>query len=335
MAKILLIQTAFIGDAVLATALQEKIHTWDPTIEIHWLVREGNESLWQDHPYVKKVWVWHKQKQKYLELFRLIKAIRKERYQKVINVQRFAATGLLTIFSAAKETIGFDKNPFSRFFTSVIKHQISTGDQPLHETERNQLLIAGFTDAIPAKPKLYPTAANYQKIAGYQSKPYICLAPASVWFTKQFPADQWVSLIDSIPPVYTIYLLGAPSDRKWCDQIVRSAAKGNTTNLCGLLSLLESAALQSGAVMNYVNDSAPMHFASAMNAPVTAIYCSTLPAFGFGPLSDNRHLVQTTHSLSCRPCGLHGKMACPEKHFQCASTITTQQLLNTLPNFTN
>jgi len=88
-------------------------------------------------------------------------------------------------------------------------------------------------------------------------------------------------------------------------------------------------------VMNYVNDSAPMHFASAMNAPVTAIYCSTLPAFGFGPLSDNRHLVQTTHSLSCRPCGLHGKMACPEKHFQCASTITTQQLLNTLPNFTN
>ena len=335
MAKILLIQTAFIGDAVLATALQEKIHAWDSTIEIHWLVRKGNETLWQEHPYVKKVWVWNKQKQKYLELFRLIKAIRKERYQKVINVQRFAATGLITIFSAAKETIGFDKNPFSRFFSTIIKHQISSGDQPLHETERNQLLIAGFTEATPAKPKLFPTAAHYQKIAGYQSKPYICLAPASVWFTKQFPADQWVSLIESIPPAYTIYLLGAPSDRKWCDQIVRLAAKANTTNLCGLLGLLESAALQAGAVMNYVNDSAPMHFASAMNAPVTAIYCSTLPAFGFGPLSDDRHLVQTTQSLSCRPCGLHGKMACPEKHFRCATTITTPQLLDTLPNFTN
>lgn len=335
MAKILLIQTAFIGDAVLATALQEKLHAWDPAVEIHWLVRKGNEALFQDHPYIQKVWVWNKQKQKYLALFQLIRAIRKERYDRVINVQRFAATGLLTILSGAKQTIGFDKNPFSRFFSTIVKHEIAVGDHILHETERNQQLIAAFTDPHPAKPKLYPTAAQYQKVVGYQSQPYICLAPASVWFTKQFPAEQWVSLIESIPASYAIYLLGAPGDRKLCDQIIRTAAKSNATNLCGLLSLLESAALQAGAVMNYVNDSAPMHFASAMNAPVTAIYCSTLPAFGFGPLSDDQHIVETLESLPCRPCGLHGKMACPEKHFRCATTITTGQLLDTLPKFTN
>ena len=44
----------------------------------------------------------------------------------------------------------------------------------------------------------------------------------------------------------------------------------------------------SRAGMNYVNDSAPLHFASAMNAPVTAVYCSTIPGFGFGPLSDSQ-----------------------------------------------
>ncbi len=44
--------------------------------------------------------------------------------------------------------------------------------------------------------------------------------------------------------------------------------------------------------MNYVNDSAPMHFASAVNAPVTAVYCSTLPSFGFGPLSDKSLLLK-------------------------------------------
>lgn len=331
MRKILFIQTAFIGDVVLATALQEKMHAAYPDSEIHWLVRQGNEVLFHQHPYVKKVWVWNKQKHKYVELFNLIRSIRKEQYDVAVNLQRFAATGLLTVLSGAKTTIGFDKNPFSRFFSTSVPHQISTEHAELHETNRNQLLIANFTDATPARPRLYPTPAQYQKVAPYQTEPYICLAPASVWFTKQFPMHQWVKLLEALPPNYSVYLLGAPGDRKLCEEIIRLAAVNTATNLCGLLNLLESAALQGGAIMNYVNDSAPMHFASAMNAPVTAIYCSTLPQFGFGPLSDNSHVVETTETLSCRPCGLHGKMACPEKHFRCANSINIQQLLNTLP----
>ncbi len=82
--------------------------------------------------------------------------------------------------------------------------------------------------------------------------------------------------------------------------------------------------------MNYVNDSAPMHFASAVNAPVTAVYCSTIPAFGFGPLSDNSHIVQVTEPLSCRPCGLHGRAKCPLGHFHCARLIHNDQLLEML-----
>jgi len=84
------------------------------------------------------------------------------------------------------------------------------------------------------------------------------------------------------------------------------------------------------AVMNYVNDSAPMHFASAVNAPVTAIYCSTLPSFGFGPLSDRSFIVERQGELYCRPCGLHGKKACPEGHFRCALEIKEEQLIEML-----
>ena len=72
------------------------------------------------------------------------------------------------------------------------------------------------------------------------------------------------------------------------------------------------------AKMNFVNDSAPLHFASAMNAPVTAIYCSTIPAFGFGPLSDISHIAEIDYKLDCRPCGLHGFKACPKGHFKCS-----------------
>jgi heptosyltransferase-2 len=85
------------------------------------------------------------------------------------------------------------------------------------------------------------------------------------------------------------------------------------------------------AVMNYVNDSAPLHLASAVNANVAAIFCSTIPGFGFGPLSQNSVVIETQQKLPCRPCGLHGKKQCPEGHFNCAETIEIEQLLQQLP----
>ena len=84
------------------------------------------------------------------------------------------------------------------------------------------------------------------------------------------------------------------------------------------------------AAMNYTNDSAPLHFASAMDATVTAIFCSTVPAFGFYPLSSKSFIVETNEKLTCRPCSLHGLKACPLGHFKCAYTIETSQLLSTL-----
>ena len=51
------------------------------------------------------------------------------------------------------------------------------------------------------------------------------------------------------------------------------------------------------ARMNAVNDSGPLHLCSAMDAPVMAIFCSTVPGFGFGPLSTNSEVVETKKDL--------------------------------------
>jgi heptosyltransferase-2 len=345
--KFLVIQTAFIGDVVLATGLVEKLHACFPDARIDFLVRKGNEALLANHPYLNDVLVWDKKKDKLKNLWKMLGLIRKKRYDTVINVQRFAATGLLTAFSGAKMTVGFDKNPLSWLFTKRIPHlvanepsgnrQPASGQIPAphqipahHEIERNHELIKEFTDPIPAKPRLYPSQQDYERVRGYERQPYITIGPASVWFTKQYPADKWISFIDKVPPAYTIYLLGAPSDKGLCEGIARTARHPSVIDLSGRLSFLQSAALMKRASMNYVNDSAPMHFASAVNAPVTAVYCSTVPAFGFGPLSDKRFIVEIKLPLDCRPCGLHGYKACPRGHFNCAYKIEDEQLLSTL-----
>lgn len=327
MQRILVIQTAFIGDVVLATGMLEKLHHYHPHARIDVLVRKGNEGLLKGHPFIHEVLIWQKSTAKYRSLIQILKRIRGNQYDLVVNVQRYLATGLLTAFSGAKINVGFKTNPLSFLFTHAIPHTFAEG---MHEVERNHTLIKSLTDAVPAKPRLYPTAADIAAAAPYMQGPYICIAPASVWFTKQLPANQWTALLRAIPASYHVYLLGAPSDRALCEGVLQAAGRDQTTNLAGSLSLLASAALMEKAHMNYVNDSAPMHFASAMNAPVTAVYCSTIPSFGYGPLSHESFIVETPLTLNCRPCGLHGHQRCPEGHFQCATSISTQQLLNSI-----
>ncbi|MFN0016450.1 MAG: glycosyltransferase family 9 protein, partial [Saprospiraceae bacterium] len=109
-----------------------------------------------------------------------------------------------------------------------------------------------------------------------------------------------------------------------CERLAQSANRPGVQNLAGRLSFLESAALMRDATMNYVNDSAPMHIASAVNAPTAAVFCSTVPRFGFTPLSKNRFVIETDQPLACRPCGLHGYRACPQGHFACAETVRAE-----------
>lgn len=328
--QFLVIQTAFIGDVVLATGIIEKLHRHFPDAQIDFMVRKGNEGLLKNHPFLREVLVWDKKNGKMKNLLKLLRIVRSRRYDKVINVQRFAATGMLTAFSGAEETIGFDKNPFSRFFTKKIKHVISDGTATRHEIERNDELIKSFAGGEIMKPRLYPALADEEAVKAYQQVPYITISPASVWFTKQYPADKWISFLQKLGPDYSVYLLGGPGDAGIAETIREKATHLNVVNLCGKLNFLQSTALMKQAVMNYVNDSAPMHFASAVNAPVTAIYCSTLPSFGFGPLSDKHFIVEVLEPLPCRPCGLHGRKACPLGHFKCAFEIREEQLLQAI-----
>ena len=328
--RFLIIQTAFLGDAILATGLLEKLHAFFPDAKIDMLIRKGNESIFNNHPYLNELLIWDKKPKKWKNLFRILGKIRAVKYDKVINVQRFFSTGLITAFSGAKETIGFDKNPLQFLFTKKIKHEIGITDQHLHETQRNHRLISAFTDNNPAKPVLYPLKIDIEVVQKFKSAPYITISPASVWFTKQFPAAQWIELINNLHGSLQVYLMGSPDDRETAEHIKNTSGKKNITNLCGEIGILQAAALMQDAKMNYVNDSAPLHIASSVNAPVAAVFCSTIPAFGFTPLSDKSIVIETSSQLSCRPCGLHGKKACPEGHFNCAKTITTDQLLSVL-----
>lgn len=320
----LIIQTAFLGDAILATALAESLHENNPEDRISILVRKGHESLFREHPFLHEVLVWDKSSAKVRNLAGVIGLIRERKYDTVINLQRFLSTGIITAFSGAKTRVGFSKNPMSMFFTHKSEHVFGDGT---HEVERNLSLISEFSGVRSAMPRLYPSETDHKVLDRVRGKQYVVMAPASVWKTKQLPPQKWVELGKLCSPAYRIVFTGGKNDRGLCDEIGSMTGSGDYLNLAGDLNFLESAAMMNGAAMNFVNDSGPLHLASAVNAPVTAFFCSTIPEFGFGPLSENARIIESSPRPECKPCGMHGKKECPLKHFSCGNDIDINETL--------
>ena len=74
----------------------------------------------------------------------------------------------------------------------------------------------------------------------------------------------------------------------------------NAINLAGETSLTESLWLMAAANACVCNDSSALHMASSLQIPTLAIYCSTVPEFGFGPWRNTARIAQ----LSGLPCSL-------------------------------
>ncbi|MDR0802990.1 glycosyltransferase family 9 protein [Fluviicola sp.] len=316
MQRFLVIQTAFLGDVILATPVMGELKRLYPEAQIDVLVRKGNEAILKNHLAIHEVFSFNKKEGKWKEMYRLIRVFRSKKYDEVINLQRFGSSGIITFLSGGKQKVGFDKNPFSFCYDIKIKHEIGSGK---HEVERNLECIAHHGAQKLVRPTVYPSDSNRQKVAIYTQIPFYTLAPASVWFTKQLPEAKWVELANNLKNKGTVYLIGGPADMDLCQRIIEAAGLPTKNNLAGKLNLLESCALLEKTIRCFVNDSGPLHMATAVNAPVTAFFCATVSRFGFGPLSDDSEIRETTEELICRPCGLHGGKVCPEGHFKCGN----------------
>ena len=326
MQRFLIIQTAFIGDVILCTPVISELKRLYPNAKIDVVVRKGNEALLSNHPGINSILVWNKKSEKYRSLRQVISTVRSYRYDEVINLQRFHSAGVICMFSKSKAKIGFTKNKFPFIYSKRVKHIIGDGT---HEVERNLLTIAHHKGAkSKVRPSLYPSQSDIEKVNLMRSgnDVYMCMAPASVWETKKLPTEHWITLAKKKAIEGPVYLLGGPLDRELCEEIRLESKHKNIMNTCGELTLLQSAALMKDAKMNYVNDSGPLHLASAVNAPTTSFFCSTVPRFGFGPLAENSSIIQVETELSCRPCGLHGYKKCPEGHFKCGKNIEIEKL---------
>ena len=93
-----------IGDVLVSSILCENLRYTYPDAQIDYLIRKGNEQLFDNHPFINQLLVWDKKDGKLQNQLDLIRKIRKAKYNYTINCQRHFSTGLFTIFSGAKQS---------------------------------------------------------------------------------------------------------------------------------------------------------------------------------------------------------------------------------------
>ena len=327
--KILIIQTAFIGDVILTLPLLQSLRKNFPGARIDFLLVPRTSELLKNHPDVSEVIIYDKYgaDSGVSGFFRLRKILSSVNYDVAFIPHRSLRSALLALSSGIKVRVGFDKSPFKFLYTNVVHY-----DSKAHEIERNLSLLEAFGFKATSKlPRLYPSSedkAYVDSILGGNSN-LIGVAPGSIWNTKRWVEEGFIKVVTWFAENgHTVALVGGGEDFKLCERIKIKSGGKNILNLCGSLSLLQSAELIRRCKVLISNDSAPMHMAVAVGTPVVAIFGSTVPEFGFYPYGDGNAVVEVK-GLDCRPCGIHGRKSCPKGHFKCMRLISPEEVFET------
>ncbi len=321
--RILVIQTAFLGDLVLTTALFRALREKFPDGYIAALAIPTTAAIIENLPEIDKILVHDKKNGGLKELVRILKAVRRERFDIVISPHRSTRSTLIALYSGAKTRIGYKENELSFFYNRRIERPMH-----LHEAERI-LALAGPLGDYDESPRPHLTVTLKEKAYARElmgESPYALVAPGSAWKTKRWPPDSFGEVVAGlIERGYRVALIGGPGDREPAEEVVDSVPD-TIANLTGRTTLREMTALIAGSALLVCNDSAPIHVASAFETPTVAVFGPTTPEMGFAPLG-KRALAIGLPGLSCRPCSDHGGDVCPEKHFACMRQLRPETVL--------
>ncbi|MCB5249639.1 MAG: lipopolysaccharide heptosyltransferase II [Candidatus Cloacimonadales bacterium] len=330
--KILIVQTAFIGDVVLITPLIRESAKLFPHALIDVMIIPSTAPLLANNPYINELIVYDKRVKG--EFIKIVKILRQNNYDIAITPHSSTRTAILLLFARIKIRIGYNRWFARHFLTHRKCHAMKLNHIP-HKIEKLLNLLSLFTNKrLNMQTELYPSTndfdyADKQLANNTQKRKIILIAPGSVWDTKRWDDSHFVTLIDSLlENDFFIILSGSPSEQMLCDSIVNRLEKkedGNIINISGKTTLLETAALMKSCDLVICNDSGTLHMANAMQVKVFAFFGPTVQRFGYYPFREGDFVFEI--DLTCRPCGGHGGKSCPLKHHNCMKNIEPNVVL--------
>lgn len=324
--KILIIETAFIGDAVLSLALAEEIKRLRPDIEIHYLVAPASVSIMSHSPPVAFVHSFDKRGGDAGEagINTIVDRLNRENFDAVFSVHESQRTAKVVSLLNTKYKIG---SASAMHLSPYLTHSYPLPTKG-RRTERITELARFFYKDINRStlPKLVFDTSLLPLVLRDTSN-IVVLAPGSAWKTKKWVIDRFIDVGKELTKDgNTVVVIGSDEDRYTGEQIVLNIGRSAYT-FAGTLDIVSSGAIISHSKLVIGNDSAPIHIATACGVRTVQIMGPTVQDFGFVAPSELGIVVEQ-EGLWCRPCNSHGGDACPIYTHECMTDIASEMVLN-------
>ncbi len=325
--RVLIFQTAYLGDVVLTTPLISALRRQFQNAKIDIVAQPAWTPLLENHPEINCVIAFDKRgiEAGLSGTFRFAGKLRKVSYDMALCPHPSFRSALILWLARIPYRIGFHDSAGSFFFTRTVRR-----DAGEHEVRR----VLGLMEPLGALDKEYlprislpeePKIEQLMARLGISGKKLVGLHPGSVWATKRWTEKGFAQLAGSLSQKYDQVLVFGGSGEKELSARITKQAGGSTVDLGGKLDLLELCAVISRLGLFVTNDSGPMHIAASFQIPIVAIFGSTVPALGYTPYGTSSRIVEV--DLDCRPCGSHGFKTCPQKHFRCMKDIDVDMVM--------
>jgi heptosyltransferase-2 len=325
----LVLQTSFLGDAILTLPMLSELARLDPSARIVCIVTPVTKPLIdlalqrglknfsdrifciefpKKNPALKTPWG-------------LRRWVRSQNFilgdvDSAFCVQRSLRTAFIAWLAKAKTRIGFSSGSSAFLYDVVVPRDWSSGKS---EIEKNlDLLRARFLDSeIPSWVFNQSAPSLLKPSVEVQQPNKIVLAMGSPWPTKDWPYENCLGFIErAISSGAEVVLTGDGSAITRAQKLEQSVPRHRLRNLVGQTSIREWVDEIATSQVVVSGDSATVHLASDLGVPVLALFGPTVPDFGFAPWR-KPSLVLGIKDLPCRPCDIHGPKTCPKGHHKC------------------
>lgn len=316
--KVLVLRFSSIGDIVLTTPVIRCLKQ-QTGATVHFLTKQAFRPIVDANPYVGRVFTFQK------KVSDVLTELKAEHYDVVIDLHRnLRSLWIKTRLGRPSHT--FDKLNFEKWL------RVNTGIDrlpDLHIVDRYMAAVEplgvrydgnGLDFFIPEGGDW----RNSPQAHRIPNRPYIAFVIGATHATKRLPEEKIVAVCSRLQQ--EVVLLGGKEEADTGKRIA-AAAGAHVIDLCGQLSLNESASVVRDAAGVITHDTGLMHVAAAFRKPVVSVWGNTIPEFGMYPLYPTGMNLNTSlevPGLSCRPCSKIGYKKCPKGHFACMRNISEE-----------
>jgi len=317
-ARVLVIQTAYLGDTVFTSALVSSLQRRFPAAEIDACVAPRGRDVALAYPGIGHVHVFDKRGADggLSGLRRTAARLATRQYPLAVLPHRSVRTALLARLARIPERVGFAGSPGSFLYTA----RVATRAKAFLQREAD---LASGLGAGPARMQLVlrPAwlAAARGALASAAGTKLAAVCLGSEWATKIWPQAHVADLVrrlaaKGLRPV----LLGGPRERALAREIAAVEACIDTTGN----SVGEALAVLSLSSLAVGGDTGLVHAARALGVPTVAL---------FGPTPSDVHLFGAREravslGLDCSPCSAHGSRRCPLGHHRCLRELDAERV---------